>query len=167
MICLSKRERRILILAIVLVFSAISYNLIFEPWLHRWNEINQQIYLKEAGFKKGIRLLENSGNIVKKYSYYSSSFKDISGLLNYIEAQASASDIKTANIKPSPLLQAKFYKEYEIELQVEGEARDIQVFIYSLVKLPAGMCLKKFNFNGQPEDLAYLKGTLTLSALII
>lgn len=167
MINFSRREKYIFILAVAVVISAFSYNFIFGPWLDKYDDISRHISLEKARLERGVRLLENGDEILKKYDYYASSFKGISWILSYIETQAAASEIKTTNITPSPLLQNDMKKEYEIDLQIEGEVKHLQNFISNLTGPPMKMGLKRFDFRSHPKDSDYLIGTIVLSKIVL
>lgn len=164
---LSKRERYIFVAAMAVIVLALTYNFVLEPFLKRWDYLNNEIIVKETEFRKAIKLLKARDSIVDEYSSYSSPIKKMSKILAYIEAQASSSGIKTDNVRPMPLVQKELYKEYVIELQVEGDFANINRFISNLINPPISISIKRFDLRKTSEGSSYLKGILTLSHLLI
>lgn len=164
---LSKREKYIFILTVVVVISALAYNFILGPSFKKWHSLNSEIAIEKARIRKGLRLLETQNTIINEYNTYATSLGNISEILSYIESQTEALGIKTANIRPMPVVQKGLYKEYIIELQIEGEFSDINKFVSLLIKPPIFITVEKFDFRRTEKTSSYLKGTLILSKLIV
>jgi len=164
---LSKRERYIFIAAIVFIAVAILYNFILEPGIKKWQAVNSGMTAKNARLNKGVRLLERRETITQEYNKYARSTKNISKILSYMEELANTMGIRTSNIKPGQGIEKALYKEYSIELQIEGQFPDIIKFLSELIKLPALVTLKKCDFRATSENPAIFKGTITLTKIII
>jgi len=164
---LSRREKYIFILTVVIVILAGVYNFILGPSFKKWHSLNSEIAIEKARVKKGLKLLETQNAIIDEYNSYVSSLGNISKILSYVERQSEALGIKTSNIRPRPVVQKGLYKEYIIELQIEGEFSDINKFVPLLIKSPIFISVKKFDFRNTGKTSSYLKGTLILSKLII
>ena len=162
----SKRERYIFIIILITALSAVAYNFIIGPFFKRWAEIDNEIIIKKTAIRKDLRLLKDRDLIVKEYDTYASSIKGMSGVLGYIEDKSVSLGIRTANIKPRPVIQKVLYKEYIIELQIEGSFVDLNRFISELVKPPLFITVKKFDLRTRKAS-SLLKGTLILSKFII
>lgn len=164
---LSKREKYIFTVTITFIITALLYNFIFEPGLKKWQALNSEITAKMAAMNKGIRLLERRNSIIQEYNTYARSTKNISRILSDIENQADSLGIKTSNIKPGQAVDKKFYQEYAIELQIEGELNDIVKFLSELIKLPTLAVLRTFDFRLISQNPSIFKGTIILSKDII
>ncbi|NQT75374.1 MAG: type 4a pilus biogenesis protein PilO [Candidatus Omnitrophica bacterium] len=164
---LSRRERYVFIVAVAFLGLAIVYGLVFRPFFRKWRSLDSEIIAKSIEFKKGLRLLKDKDVIIDQYNTYARSLKGMSEILGYIEKEADSSGIKTANIRPSPAIQQGLYKEYVIELQLEGDFSAINRFAAGLIKSPAYISIKKFDLRGTGEVPSRLKGTLILSKPII
>lgn len=164
---LSKREKHILALTIVIISSILLYNFIFEPALKKWQAVNMDIAMKKAKFYKGLRLLEKRNAIISEYNQYAASSKNISQILNYIENLADKSEVRTSNIKPSPARQDELYKEYTIEVQVEGQFPDIIRFLSELIKQPTFVTVRKIDFRTLQENPNLFKSRVILSKITI
>jgi Tfp pilus assembly protein PilO len=143
------------------------YNLIFERIFKRWSGLNNEVVLKKTELRRDIKLLENRNNIISGYNTYAKSIKNISNILGYVQKLADSCAIRTANIRPNPLIQKELYKQYTIELQVEGSFLDITKFLNELIKSPLFITIEKFDLRAQRETPSYFKGTLILSKIII
>ena len=164
---LSKREKYIFIIAVFFIGSALLYNLVLEPGFKKWRAANAEIAAKSARINIGIRLLERRNAIIQEYNRYAKSTKNISAVLSYVENLSDSLGIRTSNIKPGQGIEKGLYKEYYIELQIEGRFPEIIKFLSELVKLPNLLTLKKCDFRSSPENPAIFKGTIILSKLII
>lgn len=163
----SRREKYIFTITIVFIAAALAYNFIFEPCVKKWRTLNNEIAAKKARMMKDIRLMERRGSIIQEYNRYAKATKNISMILSGIENQANSIGIKTSNIKPGQAIERAYYKEYAIELQIEGEMADIIKFLSGLVRLPALAALKKFDFKLISQNPRIFKGTIILSKIII
>ena len=163
----SKREKYIFAAAIIFITAALAYNFIFEPCVKKWQTLNNEVAAKKAKMVKGIRLMERRDSIVQGYNRYGKAAKNISMILSGIENHADSIGIKTSNIKPGQAIERAYYKEYVIELQIEGEMADIIKFLSNLVKLPILATLKKFDFKLISQNPRIFKGTIILSKIII
>jgi len=163
---LSKRERRILILASVVVAFAIVYNFTVKPFLASWNNAAAELAVRKVQFKRIAKLLKRGDDIIKNYNIYASSVNSVSETMGYIEKRAAMLDIKTDNIKPK-LVDTNMGKECIIDLQIEGKVLCINKFISELIEEPVFVILKKCNLRSASNNPSFLKGTLTLSKLII
>jgi len=163
---LSKREKGILVAMISIVAMVVLYNFIFEPAFNKWKRLDNEIAAKKIILKKNIKLLENRGIITKDYDIYVTRVKDTSEVLGYIEKKAKSIGIRTSNIRPRPAVQRDLYKEYVVELHIEGTLDEINDFVSDIVKPPAFITVTKFDLR-QIRETSYLKGTLILSKLLL
>lgn len=163
----SKREKRIFIITIILTIIALLYNFIFEPGLKKLQILNNEITAKTARMNKGIRLRERRDSIIHEYNRYAKSTKNISKILSEVESYADSIGIKTSNIKPGQAMEMGFYEEYVVELQIEGEMNNIIKFLSGVLKWPTIAVLKKFNFRLISQNPSIFKGTIILSKVII
>jgi len=163
----SKREKYIFILTIILIAAALLWNVIFEPGIRKWQALNNEIIAKETRMNKDIRLIEKRDSINQEYNRYAKYTSNISMILSDIERQADSFGIKTSNIKPGQAIEKGLYKEYAIELQIEGGMGDIIKFLSILIKTPTLAALKKFDFKLISQNPSVFKGTIILSKIII
>lgn len=163
----SKREKYIFTITIIFIALALVCNFIFGPCIKKWQILNNEIAAKKARMAKDIRLMERRDPIIKEYNRYAKATKNISMILSGIENQAYSLGIKTSNIKPGQAIERMYYKEYAVELQIEGEMGDIIKFLSGLVKLPTLAALKKFDFKLISQNPRIFKGTIILSKIII
>nr|MBU1327778.1 type 4a pilus biogenesis protein PilO [Candidatus Omnitrophota bacterium] len=164
---LSKREKCIFIITIIFTIIALLYNFIFKPGLMKLQILNNEITAKTAIMNKGIRLKDRKDSIIQEYNRYAKSTKNISKILSEVESYADSIGIKTSNIKPGQAMEMGFYKEYAVELQIEGGLKDIIKFLSELAKLPTLAVLKKFNFRLISQNPSIFKGTIIFSKIII
>jgi len=164
---LSRKEKHIFTVTIIFIAAALLYNFIFEPGIKKWQAANSEMAAKRVKMNKGIRLIERKNAIIQEYNKYAKSTKNISKILSYVENMANSFGIKTSNIKPGQGIEKGFYKEYSIELQIEGQFPDIVKFLSELIKLPALVILKKCDFRSTSENSTTFKGIIVLSKILI
>ncbi len=164
---ISKREKYIFSITIIVIVAAFLYNFIIEAGFKKWQILNNEIAVKRARMNKGIRLIKRRDSIIQEYNEYVKSAKNISNILNDMERQADMLGIKTSNIKPGQEIEKDFYKECAIELQIEGEMANIIKFVSQIAKSPILAILKKFDFSLISQNPSVFKGTVIFSKLII
>lgn len=164
---LSMRERYIFIAAFIVILSALACNFIIGPFFKKWKEIDNEIVIAKARLTEGRRLLRNKNAIIKEYALYAASAKEISGLLGYIQRQSESFGIKATDIRSMPAVKKKLYREYLVELQIEGRFTDVNRLVSQLVKSPIFITVKKFRFRTMAGTSSHLKGTLILSKIAI
>ncbi len=163
----SKREKYIFTAAVIFISMALLYNFIVEPGIKRWKILNSEIAAKKAVMDNGIRLIERREGILREYDQYAKFTKNISKVLSDVENKADSLNVKTSNIKPGMEIDKGLYKEYSMELQIEGEMQDIIKFLSELAKLPTFVISKKFDFRLIEQNPPIFKGTVILSKIII
>ena len=163
----SKREKYVLIAAIVFIAAALLYNFILEPGVKKWRLGDMEILAKKIKISKGVRLLERRDSIVREYNKYAKASKNIAQILSDMENLADSSGIRTSNMKPGQAIDKELYTEYMIELQIEGQLPDIAQFFSELVKLPTLVVLKRYDFRLISQNPPIFKGTIVLSKIII
>ncbi|MFC1667204.1 type 4a pilus biogenesis protein PilO [Candidatus Omnitrophota bacterium] len=163
----SKPEKYIFIAAFIIIISGLAYHFIIEPFFKKWNSIDAEIVAVKARLKENMHLLENKNTIIKEYNAYAGSPGNISGILSYIERQSESLGIKTADIRSMPVVKKELYREYLIELKIEGRFTAINKFMSRLIKAPMFITVKKFRFKTIAGTSSHLKGTLVLSKIVI
>ncbi|MFH1782740.1 MAG: type 4a pilus biogenesis protein PilO [Candidatus Omnitrophota bacterium] len=164
---ISKREKHILIITIAVISAMILYNFIFEGILKKWDSVNDDIALKERALTRNIKLLEHKDEIVNEYKIYSSSLRNMSKILSYLENQAQSFGVKVANIRPRPVDKEDTHSKVVIELEVEGSFDSISRFTKELLKSPIFITLDRFDLKSSYNDITKFKGILTLNKIII
>ncbi|MFC1621183.1 type 4a pilus biogenesis protein PilO [Candidatus Omnitrophota bacterium] len=164
---ISRREKYISIITFAIIVLALAYNFLIEPLFKRWRSFNNEIIKNEIALKKGLKLLENRNDIIREYNSYASSIRTLSKILSYIEKRALSTGVRVAHIKPRPVIEKGYYKEYVIELQVEGTFSSINKFAFEIIEPPLSITLKKFDLRIAKDSTLALSGTLILSKLLI
>ncbi len=166
---ISDRERYLFIFTIVIIAGAVIYNFVLGSLFEKCTSLDNEVIAKKATLGKGLRLLEKRDAIVKKYNFYAKTPNNISNILSYIEKKAALFDIKTSNVKPRPMIKKELYREYVIELQIQGSIDKINKFTSELLKSPLFITMKRFDIRIPEAEtpVSEVKGTLILSKIII
>ena len=166
---ISKREKYLFIFTVVIIAGAVIYNFVLGSIFEKWTSLDNGVIAKKTALKKGLRLLEKRDAIVKKYNFYAKTPKNVSNILSHIEKKAASFDIKTSNVKPRPMIKKELYREYVIELQIQGSIDKINKFTSELLKLPLFITIKRFDIRMPETEVpaSEVNGTLILSKIII
>ena len=166
---ISKREKYLFIFTIVIIAGVVIYNFVLGSIFEKWTSLDNEVITKKAVLKKGLRLLEKRDAIVKKYNFYAKTPKNISNILSYVEKKAVSFNIKTSNVKPRPMIKKELYREYVIELQIQGSIDKINKFTSELLKPPLFISIKRFDIRMPEAEVptSEVNGTLILSKIII
>lgn len=163
----SKRERYVFAITITFIVIVVLYNFVFEPGFNKWRILNNEIAVNTAKMDRGLRLLERKEFIIREYNRRAGSDKSISEILSDLEGRAVSLGIKTRNIKPGEVMEAGHYRECAIELEIEGELKNIIKFLSGLVEIPALAVLKKLNLKVISQSPPIFKGTIIISKIVI
>ena len=164
-----KREKYLFIFTIVIIAGAVIYNFILGSLFEKWTSLDNEIIAKKTALKKGLRLLEKRDAIIRKYNFHAKTPRNISNILSYIEKKAISFGIKTSNVLPRPVIQKDLYREYIIELQIQGSIDRINKFTSELLKPPLFITIKRFDIR-MPEantSASEVNVTLILSKFLI
>src|SRR3989338_3837035 len=136
---LSRKEKVGLSLAIAFITVAFFDRLIVSPIRSRVQQINQNIQISEKQLAHDLRNVHLKDQIVKEYEKYigyveriGSDEEEVAKILGEIESLSRQSEIYLVDMKPQSPKNIDFYKEYTIEIEVEGEMVPLTSFLYKL-----------------------------------
>lgn len=140
---LSRRERIIFYLCIIVIVSAVFYTLVVEKIIISWKKLDLKIARAEKELFKNYRLIRRKEDIYTEYEKYISYMKvkegieeKSSSILMEIENLARRNNVTTTDIKPLGAKDVDFYKKYVFEVSAEGDIRALTKFIYDMQASP-------------------------------
>lgn len=140
---LSKRERNILYFCLSLTLVFLTYNFIFEPAQKKIDDLNQKVEVKKVKLEKNLSVLSRKEMIERRYAKYSKSLQargtdeeELAAFLSEIENLAQKNGLHISDMKPRPAKTVDFYKKFTVDLQADGDIKQITQFIYQLQNDP-------------------------------
>jgi len=67
---ISKRERYVFSITIIIIAAALLYNFVIEAGFKKWRILNNEIAVKRARMAKGIRLIKRRDSIIREYDEF-------------------------------------------------------------------------------------------------
>lgn len=171
---LSKRERKIFYLAILIIVGVLSYITVIEPLWQKWQELNKSISSQEIQLLKNLKILAQRDVIAQLYDKYAENIKmkgsveeETAVILREIENIARTSNTYITDIKPLRVQDMEFYKEYYVELESEGSISNLARFIYDLQNSKQILKVKYLRLNPKDETAEVLKGYMIVTKILI
>lgn len=171
---LSRRERNILYLAVIVISGVLLYIVMIEPLRKKWRELNESISSKEMQLLKNQKILAQKDIIAQLYDKYAENIKmkgtveeETAVILREIENIARTSNTYITDIKPLKVEDKEFYKEYSVELEAEGDISGLAKFIYDLQNSKQILKVKYLRLNPRDEASDTLKGYMIVTKILI
>ncbi len=172
---LAKRERYIAYIAVVVVVFFFFSRVMLRPIINKLNDLNQEIAIQEKRLEKSLNILLQKDAINSNYKKYVDNLKqtnsdeeEFAELLSKIEKIAKKAGVFLSDIKPLPVKNVTYYKEYIVELEVESEIAFLIDFIYQLEESPRLLKVEKFHLTPKREKgKDFLKAQMSISEILV
>jgi len=171
---LSKREKIIVLIVSGLVCLFLIYNFLFAPMFNKIAALNQNIAKTELRLRKDLGILNQEKNISKDYQSFSEVIRlkapeeqEMAKILSEIEGVAQGINIRILDMKPKKIRPIDFYKDFSVDLVIDGQINDIIHFIYNLQSLPHLIKVEKLRIEKESVLQPTLKANLTVSKVLI
>ena len=172
---LSQNEKKILVLAGIVLFMVFLDRFFFGPALENLKSIEEDIRDKENSLKRYLRFLSYKDQISKERDmlekYYakkqlnSGEIKEI--FLNKVEMLAHQANISSIRVTPSEGEKKKDYTEYFANLECLGKFKDILTFMHAIDSSEELMKIVKFSMNAKKAGSDELTVSMTVSKIIV
>jgi len=170
---LSKKEKIGLSLAMAFMMIAFFDRLIVSPIRGKILKINQSIKIGEKQLAHDLRNVYQKDKIEEKFKSFSgyiersgSDEKEVAKILGEIEALAGQSNIYLVDTKPQTPKKIDFYKEYIIEIEVEGEMTSLTKFFHQVNISSQLLRIKKLRLSSKNEEGTILKSSLVITKVL-
>jgi len=171
---LSKRERHILYIVIVVITAAFFDRVVLRQIMNRLNKLNREILTYQRRLQHFLYVSSQEKEIIKEHERYTQHVKqsysdgeEKSQLLSEIEKLARKSSVFLADIKPGSVTKFGSYKEYTVEIETESEISSLVDFIYQLERSPRLLRVKSFRITPKKKDSATLKAWMTVTVAVV
>lgn len=172
---LNDNQKKLLVLAIVIVTAALLDRLLIGPTMSHLSTIEEEITKEEASIKQDLRFLGYKDRIVKEtqeidpYLTKNTSTDEemIAAFLKKIEGLASQTKVNLIKVNPASGEQDADYWKYQADLECSGQLADVVSFMHLVNSDTELMKVDKFNFSGKKSDTDEIKATMTIEKIVV
>ena len=169
---LSRREKIIFMVCIVLVGLYGVVQFVVRPFKERQETIDQKIYASERRLEKNQHVIKAAQDADRQYAAIfkmlrqsGSDDAERSAMLSTIQDIANQTGVNIANMQPQKVLSKEFYKEFSVQLMVEGSWSSIVQFLHHVQDQPNYFDIEETNLEKNSTNNASIRGRLTLSRM--
>jgi len=166
----SRRERILVISTVTVTVATLAYGFIIDPIIDTYSGLNRQIASSTLKLEKGYRLLKRVEEIKAEYAKYAQLIKpsqtdeeEIASMLTAIEVLARGNNIYIRNIRPEPIKENEFYKEFIFELTAEAGIERLGKFIYDIQSSGNLLRVKRLTLSASSKGADNLRVVLEIS----
>ncbi len=135
----SKREQILVASTVTIAVATLAYVLIIDPIIGAYSTVERRIEAKKKKLQKDYRVLRKERVIKTDFNKYAflikplaSDEEEIASMLRIIEVVGRKNSIRITNIRPRPVKDKLYYKEFVFEVVAEAEIDKLVKFIYEL-----------------------------------
>lgn len=168
---LSKGERNILYLCLLVILSSLLYTFLVEPGVRKWRGRRGRILTQELKLEKNLKIIARRKAIESRYQGYSERFRsqgtqeeEMAKMLREIETLAGDL-VHIKDIKPRPAKEKGFYWQYSVEIEYEAPIKPLAKFIYGLQNSSQMFKITQLQLNAKGADK--LKGWMLATKVSI
>ena len=178
MAALSKREKSIFCLCVMLIACALLYNFMFEPIVKKWVKTNKEIQIKKMALMKNIRAVKNRKKVFSEYKVYvdkvkqkGSDEKEIAKIFREIESAARNNHVRILNMKPVSFIdtsgEKEGYKKLAVEVECEAQMSALVQFIYNIQTCSQILKVKQIKLKAKEMNSNIIRSTLSIGKILI
>ena len=171
---LSKKEKIGVYIGAAFLLAVFLDNLVVKPVSTRVKALNMEIKTGEAQLSQYLRNLGHKDGVQKEYRKYTKYVKkggsdeeETAKILGEIETLARSSNLILADMKPRMPRTIGFYKEYTVEIEVEGGMNSISRFLYQLNNSTQLLRAEKVRLYPKKKGLSVIKGSILVTKILI
>jgi hypothetical protein len=172
---LNENQKKLLVIAVVIVVAALFDRLLIAPTMSRLSSIEGDIAKEEASIKQDIRFLGYKDRIVQETreidpyltKNMSTDEEMIAGFLKKIESLASQTKVTLIKVNPAAGEQDAEYWKYQADLECSGNLADVISFMHLVNANSELMKVLKFNFSAKKSDTDEIKATMTIEKIVV
>jgi len=170
---LSNRERIGAFLGAAFLLLVFLDSLIIKPINARVKALNTEIETGEAQLGRYLRNLSRRDAVLEEYQKYAKYVKkagsdeeETAKILGEIETLARKSNLTLADMKPRMPRSIGFYKEYTVEIEVEGSMNSIMNFLYELNSSTQLLRAERVRLYPKKKDASAVKGAILVTKIL-
>lgn len=167
---ISKREKSLISITVLVIACSIIYIFVVEPLYKKFNELNQQIEIKQVRLTKNLKLMKEKDIITEEFKKYGEKLKvkgsdeeEMASVLSEIERIGKTTGIYLKDVKPQRIKDMSFYKILLVEIKFQADTQNLSKFIYSLQTSASLLKVKRLQVDIKGGESSLLEGTLQIS----
>ena len=172
---LNDNQKKLLVIAVVIVIAALFDRLLIGPTMSRLSAIEEDITKEEVTIKQDLRFLGYKDRIAKESNeidpYLTKNVltddEMIAAFLNKIQNLASQTKVTLVKINPASGEQDAQYWKYQADLECSGQLQDVISFMHAVNSDMDLMKVDKFSFSGKKSDTDEIKATMTIEKIVV
>lgn len=172
---LNENQKKLLVVAVVIVIAALFDRLLIAPTMSRLSSIEGDIVKEEASIRQDIHFLGYKDRILKESQEIdpyltknmSTDEEMIAGFLKKIEVLAGQARVTLIKISPAPGQQDTDYWKYQADLECSGNLSDVINFMHMINANSELMKVLKFNISSKKTDTDEIKATMTVEKIVV
>ena len=171
---ISKREKVLFTLVVLVIVVSLSYAFVVEPLYKKYQDLNQEIELKDVRLKRNNKLIKEHDAINAEFNKYSEQLKikgsdeeEMASVLSEIEKIGQSAQVYLSDVKPQPIKDRNFYRLLGVEIKFQASMETLTKFIYDLQKSPFLLRVKRLQVNSKGQGSSLLEGTIQINKISI
>ena len=166
------RERRLALMAAIIVACWGFFAGIVQPMLDRLHEIRRHTETHTEKLQALDRLVRNTSLIEQRYNTYAGYLESVDdehtqgSFLDELEALSTKSNVQI-NFKPRPGKQEDRISRFEVELDVEGSQQHVMAFLDELFRMAKLIEIERVRIAAVPMKADTLRANILLQKLTI
>jgi Tfp pilus assembly protein PilO len=171
---LSKREKIVFYVAIIVISATILDRLIITPIWSKVTSLTKEIAETEQSIETNSRILAQKDRILSESAKYASFLnsnktedEEITALLKDIETIATKASVYLADMKPAAAKEAGVAKKYSVTATCEGQMDQIIDFIYNIESSNKLLVLEKYEISPKSKESSLAQVTMTIAKTVI
>ena len=171
---LSKRERTIFYVTILVVVFFLLDRLVLSPILSKIEELNETIQFKEEAIEQSLLIVTQEDRIegeTKKYTSYlskpQSEEKEVTAFLKEVENIAKKSSVYLIDIKPAGRDEGEASTRYFAKLNFEAQMEQVVNFFHSIASYDQLLKIESYEISPKAEGGTVVTCSTSISKAII
>lgn len=171
---ISKREKVILAITILVIILSAFYVFIFEPLYRQYVSLNQEISMKNVQLTENLRLLKEKNVVKEEFKKYSHLLKargtdeeEMASVLTEIEKIGKSTGIYLNDVKPQKIRDMDFYRVMLVEIRFQADMQTLSKFIYELQNSPFLLKTSRLQISSERKNSSLLDGIIQISKISI
>ena len=169
---LRPRERRLSLIAAVIISSWIVVSVLVQPLWDRTRELQLHVETQTEKLDALSRLLEQAPSIEREYQELSAYLeveddeRAQGSFLNELEALSSRQHLKLS-LKQRPIKREERVSRFEVEVDVEGSQDNLLAFLDALLGMPRLIAIERLRISSIPAKENVLRANLVIQKLTL
>jgi len=171
---MNKREKILLIVAVVVVLVPTAYFKIFTPFIDKWTNQSLEIKKDKEIIKKLKDEISQKDNLTKEFSLLTKKIRaklplerEENQFLAEIGKVSQDTDVHIITMNPLLSKNLGVFKELSVEIDMEANLGNLVRFLYQMRKSSVVLVANKLSLEPKSRRSALLKGNLTISTIFL